>query len=358
MKKLFSSSNIRSLLSWVIKLGTLGFNLPATMGVAATVALLVSGNNKDISPLLLIILQISGVVVVDTVFLASWYDLDTNKSQDDTDKIADAVTVVIMYILTVAIGVMHKEGWAGILFRVPMGIAVARSTWKTISYSIRRGSEGGKAGTPILVRWEQLKAITQKGVEAIRYDLTNYVEELAAQLEVIRAHRQARTDAGKDIVVDMKPIYREQAVASAKTNNVSMTQLPSLTIGNKSVTPTVVPVNSGSPAANTGKTNGNYSIHFDGKEWIATCLHPGCTVVKTGTTELQAKRQIVGHGNAHKNKQTTEEVVDSVPDVVDTSVESNATPVPQTEYVEVPEETHQIADEVSSRFQSSSSGEF
>lgn len=325
--------NTRNIIAWAIKLGTLGYNLPATMGVAISVVELVSGTKYDTfnsyDRVLALVSIISGIVVVDSVFLAAWYDLDTNKSQDDSDKIADAVTVVIMYVITILIGILHGEGLAGVLFRVPMGIAVARSTWKTISYSIRRGAEGGKAGTPLLVRWEQIKAITRKGVETIQYDLTNYVEELGAQLEVIRAHRQARTEAGKDIVIDMKPIYREQAVASAKSNNISMTQLPSLTSGVKTITPTILPVDS----SNTNKTNGNYSVHYDGKEWIATCLHPGCTEVRRGTTEVQAKRQIVGHGNAHRVRKSSEEIVVSVPEIVEepTLVDVPPTADPQPE---------------------------
>jgi len=355
--------NIRTIMAWAVKLGTLGFNLPATMGVALLVVELVSKTTFDkfdtAEKVLAYILIISGIIVVDSVFIASWYDLDNNKTQDDSDKLADAITVVIMYVLTIVIGLVHGEGVPGVTFRIPMGIAVARSTWKTLSYSVRRSSEGSKAGVPLQVRWEQMKAIAAKGIAAIQFDLTNYIEELAAQLEVIRAHRNAKKQAGVDIVVDMQPIYREQAVASAKSNNVSMTQLPSLTTATKTPISTILPASQGNVQTNTNKTSGNYSIHYDGKEWIATCLHPGCSVVKSGDTELGVKRQIVGHGNAHKTRDSKIETIDN------TVVEKSELPevveeVIPTVYVEVPEETHQIADDPSSRFQppNNNTGEF
>lgn len=337
MKKLFSSTNIRSLLAWLIKLGTMGFNLPATMGVIGSlvagvtakesllkpITLVVLGTTISSDYLLLYVLILSGIVVLDTVFLASWYELDTNKTQDDSDKLADAITVVVMYALTILVGVLHGEGLAGFLFRVPMGVAVARSTWKTISYSMRRSGDDTKGkNMPLAVRWEQIKASSSRGVAIIRYELNNFLDDLKAQGEVIAAHRTARKEAGISIVVDMESIYKEQAVTSAKSNNISIVSSPSLTskpalgVPNSSSTPTNTVSNSTS--------NQKYSIEPDGTEWVATCLHPGCSVVVRNGSKDSVRRKIVGHGNKHKNDRisiiqeaevveevTTSEVVDS-----------------------------------------------
>lgn len=318
MKKILSSTNIRSLLAWLIKLGTMGFNLPATMGVIGSLVVSVTAKESILQPttitvlgftassdyLLLVLLILSGIVVLDTVFLASWYELDNNKTQDDSDKLADAITVVIMYVLTIVVGILHGEGWAGALFRVPMGIAVARSTWKTISYSVRRSNSDTKGtNVPLAVRWEQMKAVSLRGVAIIQYELGNFLDDLKAQGEVIAAHRTARKEAGIDIVADMKSIYREQAVTSAKSNNISIVSSPSLTIK-----PALgVPTSNSMPTNLTSNSTSNqkYSIEPDGTEWVATCLHPGCsTVVRNGSKD-SVRRKIVGHGNKHKNSKTS-----------------------------------------------------
>lgn len=301
MKKLFSTSHIRSLLAWSIKLGTMGFNLPATLGVASSIAIILLHTTD---PLLILLLQVSGVIVVDTVFLASWYELDSNKTQDDSDKLADAITVVIMYGITIAIGVLHGEGWAGFLFRVPMGIAVARSTWKTLSYSIRRTGEDTKGkNIPLAVRWEQMKAVSAKGIAVIRSEVLNFIADLKARDEVRATHRTTQTRVGNEVVLEMEPIYREQAVASAKSSNVTMAALPSLI-----TTPsnTVSATNSNeTKSGGTASIKKNYSIHNEGSEWVATCLHPGCSVVVRNGSSDTVRRKIVGHGNKHKNSIVT-----------------------------------------------------
>lgn len=294
-KKLFSSTTIRTILAWAIKLGTLGFNLSASVGVVQQVL----DNIGDTPPWLEALLIGSAVVVIDTVFLAAWYELDSNRSQDDADKLADAITVVIMYVITIAIGLIHGEGLAGLLFRVPMGIAVGRSTWKTISYSMKRSADkGDKASMPLRVRWENMKALTARGVALIQYELHNYLEDLKAQSLVIAEHRNAKREAGIGVVEDMRDIYRQQAINSAQANNLLPTPVvvPSTQISISSA----VPTNSSTTPDITKK----YSINFDGTDWVATCSFPGCGHEVKNESKDSARRKIVGHGNKHKNWDT------------------------------------------------------
>lgn len=314
LKKLFSSTTIRTILAWAIKLGTLGFNFSATIGVVQQVV----DNIPDTPQWLEYLLIGSAVVVIDTVFLAAWYELDSNRTQDDADKLADAITVVIMYVITIAIGLLHGEGLAGLLFRVPMGIAVARSTWKTISYSMKRTADkGDKAPMPLRVRWENMKALTARGIALIQYELHNYLEDLKAQSVVMAEHRNTKKEVGVEIAADMREVYKQQAINSAETYNLP-TASPSIVISTPSNSISIAPSNPSTTPDITKK----YSITFDGDEWIAVCSFPGCGhEVKNGSKD-SVRRRVVGHGNKHKNWDTVqalEEVVEQQPITYDES---------------------------------------
>lgn len=324
------SSTIRSILAWAIKLGTLGFNLSATIGVARQIVLAVTVSNTtgvDVvltteQSLLLWLLVVSAVVVVDTVFLASWYELDSNKTQDDSDKLADAITVVIMYLLTILVGVLHGEGLGGLLFRVPMGVAVARSTWKTISYSMRRtGEEGKNKNLPLRVRWEQMKALTAKGVAQVRYELQTYLDDLAARQQVEAAHRDRKKEAGIEAADEVADIYNEQAVLEAKVHAVGLV-LPTYSAPSLPASTVTIVEGTATPATTSGSKK--YTIEEVNGEWVATCLHPGCNeVIKNGSKD-SARRKIVGHGNKHRGTTVNSTpVVSNTNEVVEVVVDPN-----------------------------------
>lgn len=294
--KLLSDTNIRKILEWSIKIATLGFNLPATMAVASGIASLLPNSNL----VLTLIVGISGVVVLDAVFLLSWRELEVNKQQDDSDKLADAITVVVMYILTLVIGLIHGEGWAGLIFRVPMGISVARSTWKTFSYSIRRSSNGeSKSSKPIQVRWHEFKANAIRGVAEVNASLDNYLADLDSVQKIKSKRREAMTEAGINSVVRLEPLYVEQAIADGK-KGISI-ELPNGTT--KKATPNSEEVSADNVVEGsvvTTKSKQPYSLQLLDNKWVATCLIDDCSFTISDEDKRTVTRKIVGHGNKHR----------------------------------------------------------
>jgi hypothetical protein len=130
--RVFTPTELRQVLDTIVKIATVLITIPATWGVAgeafASIEVQIVRN----------ILQAAAVAVVDATWLLSWYSLDQRKNDPTEDKLGHSVIVVVMYVSVLVIALEHSEGVAGIIFRLAIGLSVARSVWFTIGHWIRQ----------------------------------------------------------------------------------------------------------------------------------------------------------------------------------------------------------------------------
>jgi hypothetical protein len=126
-----TAAKIQRTLDWMVKVATVVITIPATLQVAGEAFAAVPSWGRWI-------LQIAAVTAVDATWLLAWFALDQRKSDAASDKLGNALIVAVMYAATLAIAIQHGEGAAGIVFRLAIGLAVARSVWSTFAHSLRK----------------------------------------------------------------------------------------------------------------------------------------------------------------------------------------------------------------------------
>lgn len=118
----------------MVKFASLAITAPVTF----TLGLQVFG---DLGWLLCLVLSFLAVMLVEGVFLSNWLLLEEKRNNSPDQKLRYALTVIVLYIALLGVAIQHGEGWAGVTFRLALGLAILGSTWDTITYSVRKSVE-------------------------------------------------------------------------------------------------------------------------------------------------------------------------------------------------------------------------
>lgn len=137
-------------LDWVVKLTSAMITVPVTWVVAQTLF-------GDIgSDFVRRVMQVAAVVLVDGLLLRDWILLDVDVGAPPERKAQYAVSVSLIYVGILILALQHGEGFAGLVFRVAMGIgllgSVANSFGSTIRAAIDKAAQYG-ARADWRVRW-------------------------------------------------------------------------------------------------------------------------------------------------------------------------------------------------------------
>jgi hypothetical protein len=133
---------------WIIKIGTLIVNAPATFGLAYA-AFATVGEGQALPEPLRILVAFSAVVLLEFILIKSWARLDAERAKsapDPAEEFRHAFKAVAMYLALLAVAFLHGEGFAGIIFRLAFGIELGIAAWDSISREIQRASASTKAG--------------------------------------------------------------------------------------------------------------------------------------------------------------------------------------------------------------------
>lgn len=185
---------------WVIKVGTLIVNAPATFGLAYA-AFEFIGDGQALPESLRIVVALSAVILLEGILVKSWARLDAERAKsapDPAEEFRHAFKAVAMYFALLAVAFLHGEGFAGIIFRLAFGIELGIAAWDSISREIKRAADSTKTGTRDWVvagvqrRLQRRTAIYElrrfwghDGVERFRRDQDAILERTRIKIDTI-----------------------------------------------------------------------------------------------------------------------------------------------------------------------------
>lgn len=105
---------LEKILRYGIKIAAVLLTTPATIAVA--------GSLYPDQPIMRLMVQAAGLVLVEGALLLGWHMLDTEKQATTAQRILYAVIATVGYLVLWVIAVAHGEGIAGIAFRATLGV--------------------------------------------------------------------------------------------------------------------------------------------------------------------------------------------------------------------------------------------
>ena len=133
-----SQAKLMKFVDGLVKTATVIVTAPATWEVAANAV-----GNK-------FLLQVAAVTLVEGALISFWLLLDMKRG-DPEEQGFYAFSLALLYFGLLCIGLVHGEGAAGVVFRLAMGLAIARSGWEAFSHTWRKATSNADAD--ILTTW-------------------------------------------------------------------------------------------------------------------------------------------------------------------------------------------------------------
>lgn len=200
-----SISRFQKLLDVIVKFASLAITAPVTF----TLGLQVFG---DLGWLLCLLLSALAVILVEGVFLSNWLLLEDKRNSSPDQKLRYALTVIVLYIALLGVAIQHGEGWAGVTFRLALGLAILGSTWDTITYSVRKSVEQtAQAGQ---VAWRVKRNMRKCNIK-----------EAIAKRESELCIKLSEISASESVALCNIEVNRDKAINNIKTTQESITNV-------------------------------------------------------------------------------------------------------------------------------------
>jgi len=174
MAKTKTAKKLERLLRTAIKVAAVALNAPATWAVAG---------GLYTAPVQRVTVQLAAPVLVEGALLLGWHLLDTDAGETNLQRGVYAVLTVIAYGVLWAVAWAHREGLAGIAFRLTLGVLVGYSV---VEAAVRAGIKVNmKADDNILIEIERARraARTEVEHERIRLLKQRVLKELPANVQ-------------------------------------------------------------------------------------------------------------------------------------------------------------------------------
>lgn len=195
-----SLNKFQKLLDVIVKFASLAITAPVTFTLGLQVF-------ADMGYMLQLMLALLAVVLVEGVFLSNWLLLEEKRNNTPDQKVRYALTIIVLYFALLGVAIQHGEGWAGVTFRLALGLAIAGSTWDTITYSVRKSLDQTSKEAKVAPRVKR---------NMRKCNIQEAVEQRQSSLRI----RKAQIKAAEEVALYNTKVEKEKAlhnITSAST---------------------------------------------------------------------------------------------------------------------------------------------
>lgn len=289
--RLPTAAEFKKIIAWIIKLALLIVSTPATASVTRFAF-------PGLPVLLLYLVIFAAVCLVEGAFLYFWVQIES-KTFKQNSSIEEYRLYVIgawaMFILLLAIGLLHGEGFAAIPIRGSAGLILLVSTHDTLQHFAKREDESIAKGDKLS---RKVQNAQRKAKDEIA--LAKNKAEKNAYLKAIQDCKSVLDEGAKQILLEE---YTEKNLLPSKAKQSKTTDANAHAKIGMTVDSTAKPTaiaNANSKDIASANTYFSLEELADG-EFKVFCSWDGCNYAEIANNKLSATRKGAAHSKKHKN---------------------------------------------------------